>query len=524
MIAATEVPNSQRADPKVKAGRRRWEAADTVLAASIGLVVIIFAVFGFLVWQAYFQVLEEAETRARRAADVVAEQTSWVVGSGLMFLSRNAEEIAAAPNDAALTTAADLEESLSWVPASTEVAFYDATGAAVSSTGGESLPATLTGADYFAEVAEGRDWTIVPETGENSGFLIIKRLERGGTFAGAAALAIGDGTLESFWALQNLGEGSTVSIVRDDGWVVARHPPLSAPLSLAELPVFATLTAMDTGSYSSGASPADGVSRVVGFRQLPKFGLITLAAVSRDQVLNGLWYSTFVVTALILPIALALLAGSIMTARLLRRSEATRKSLAAAVEHNELLFREIHHRIKNNLQSVNSLLQLQPIPREIRAEMGQRIAAMSAVHEHIYRSGNFESVVVRDYLRTLIKNIHTGHGAKVKVVEEIEDLSVDKDVATPLGLVVNEVVSNAFKHAFVDDRHGELTVRLVRNANGMGELTVEDNGVGFDPAVPSKGIGQKLINALSQQIGGTYSYSTGSGSRFELVFPLAPGA
>jgi two-component sensor histidine kinase len=521
-MAATEAPNSQWAAPQSKTSRRRWESADTVLAGSVGLIVLIFAILGFLVWQAYFQVLEEAETRARRAADVVAEQTGWVVGSGLMFLSHKAEEIAAAPDDSALTTAADLEESLSWIPASAEVAFYDAAGAAVSSTGGESLPATLADADYFAELAEGREWTIVPESGENSGFLIVKRLERGGTFAGAAALAIGDGTLESFWSLQDLGEGSTVSIVRDDGWVVARHPPLSEPLSLADLPVFATLKATDTGSYSSGASPADGVSRVVGFRQVPKFGLITLAALSRDQVLNGLWYSTFVVTALILPIALALLAGSILTARLLRRSEATRKNLAAAVAHNELLFREIHHRIKNNLQSVNSLLQLQPIPREVRAEMGQRIAAMSAVHEHIYRSGNFSSVVVRDYLRTLIKNIHTGHGAEVKVVEEIEDLSVDKDVATPLGLIVNEVVSNAFKHAFVDTRQAELKVRLVRNEEGMGVLTVEDNGVGFDPSVPSKGIGQKLINALTQQIGGQYSYRTDAGSRFELVFPLAP--
>jgi two-component sensor histidine kinase len=186
-----------------------------------------------------------------------------------------------------------------------------------------------------------------------------------------------------------------------------------------------------------------------------------------------------------------------------------------------VLFREIHHRIKNNLQSVNSLLQLQPIPREVRTEMGQRIAAMSAVHEHIYRSGNFGTVAVKDYLRTLIHNIDVGHGEKVKVVEELEDLSVDKDTATPLGLILNEVVSNAFKHAFPDDRQGVITVTTKREDDGRGRLTVSDNGVGFDPTIPAKGIGQKLVTALARQVGGEYAYSSDNGARFDLTFPLA---
>jgi two-component sensor histidine kinase len=228
---------------------------------------------------------------------------------------------------------------------------------------------------------------------------------------------------------------------------------------------------------------------------------------------------------LLVPISLALLGGSFLTARLLRQTRRNEQRLAAAVAHNEVLFREIHHRVKNNLQSVASLLQMQPIPREIKANMGQRIAAMSAVHEHIYRSNNFSTVDVKGYLQTLIESIRAGHDPKVRVVEQLDDIAVDKDAATPLGLILNEVVSNAFKHAFPDGREGVVTVQMI-SADGHGQLTVEDNGIGFDPAQPAKGIGRRLIAALTQQMGGESRFETapGGGSLFTLTFPLAaPG-
>jgi two-component sensor histidine kinase len=153
--------------------------------------------------------------------------------------------------------------------------------------------------------------------------------------------------------------------------------------------------------------------------------------------------------------------------------------------------------------------------------MGQRIAAMSAVHEHIYRSNDFATVRVKEYLETLIRNIRAGADPAVAVSEEIADLAVDKDAATPLGLILNEVVSNAFKHAFADGRAGTIAVRLVKQADGRGRLTVEDNGVGFDPAQPAKGIGRRLIAALTQQLGGESGTVSGHGSTFTLVFPLA---
>ena len=235
----------------------------------------------------------------------------------------------------------------------------------------------------------------------------------------------------------------------------------------------------------------------------------------------SLWSAIVTELWLTVPIAVALLGGSVVTARILKTSERTQARLSAAVSHNEVLFREIHHRVKNNLQSVASLLQMQPVPREIKADMGQRIAAMSAVHEHIYRSNDFSTVRVKEYLETLIRNIRAGSDHAVEVSEEIADLAVDKDAATPLGLILNEVVSNAFKHAFADGRAGMIAVRLVKLADGRGQLTVEDNGVGFDPAQPTKGIGRRLIAALTQQLGGESGEVSEHGSTFTLVFPLA---
>jgi two-component sensor histidine kinase len=190
--------------------------------------------------------------------------------------------------------------------------------------------------------------------------------------------------------------------------------------------------------------------------------------------------------------------------------------------HNEVLFREIHHRVKNNLQSVASLLQMQPIAREIKVNMGQRIAAMSAVHEHIYRSNDFASVRIKTYLETLIATLRDGHDPTVEVFEDIDDVAVDKDAATPLGLIVNEVASNAFKHAFADGRAGRLRISLKRQGDTSACLIIEDNGPGFDPTAPSKGIGRRLIEALTMQLGGEAKVAPaeGGGSRFTLSFPL----
>jgi two-component sensor histidine kinase len=507
--------------------KRRWEAADTVIAISVLLVLVIVGIFALLCVQGFATTLEMTKTRGQVAANIVAEETRWVVSSGLTLAKGAAGAFNNDPAQASAATLARFNTVTALMPTKISLGVYDATGKSVAGASSPGVPADITDRDYFQTLLNGADWAISAQekdvTTGKATFAVVRRIGGPGQFLGATMIAIDAGVLENFAAPQNLGDGSTVSIVRSDGWVIARLPSLTEPLNLAGSDAFTRLNEGDTGSYRSSISPVDGRERMVSYRHVDDLGYIAIASIALDTAINPLWSSIWIVSLLIAPIAAALLIGSFVTARLLRRTQATSRSLAAAVEHNEVLFREIHHRVKNNLQSVASLLQMQPIPREIKINMGQRIAAMSAVHEHIYRSSDFAIVRVKSYLQTLIQNIRGGQDPNVQVVERIDDLSVDKDIATPLGLILNEVVSNAFKHAFTDPHGAVVTVSLTREGEMTGMLTVEDNGTGFDPSAPSKGIGRRLIDALTSQLGGTakFEVAAGGGSKFTLVFPLA---
>ena len=124
---------------------------------------------------------------------------------------------------------------------------------------------------------------------------------------------------------------------------------------------------------------------------------------------------------------------SVWVAGLLKRDEKMRANLATAVERNNLLMREIHHRTKNNLQSVASLLKLQPISEEAKAAMTARIAAMSALHEQAYRSDQYSDVNLRDYLLTLVDTIRKTSAEGISFQTEFAEAAIDRDLAQPLG-------------------------------------------------------------------------------------------
>jgi two-component sensor histidine kinase len=509
------------------ARRRRWEAADTVIAISVGLVLVIVGIFALLCVQGYASTIEGTKVRGQTAADIVAEETRWVVSSGLTLARGAAGAFNNDPTQASAATLARFNGVTTMMPTRIALGVYDAQGRLNTNASSPGVPADIADRRYFQDLVGGKDWAIsgqeMDTTTGKATFAVVRRIGGPGQFLGATLIAVDAAVLECFAAPQNLGPGSTISIVRKDGWVIARLPSLTEPLDLAGTEAFANLNAGATGSYLSPVSPADGLTRMVSYRHVDDLGYIAIASIAVETALAGLWTSIWIVSLLLAPIAVALLVGSFITARLVRRTQATSRSLAAAVTHNEVLFREIHHRVKNNLQSVASLLQMQPIPRDIKINMGQRIAAMSAVHEHIYRSNDFAKVRIKTYLETLIGTLRDGQDPNVEVAENIDDVAVDKDAATPLGLIVNEVASNAFKHAFSDGRRGRLSITLKREDENRACLTIEDNGPGFDPAAPTTGIGRRLIDALTAQLGGESRFETepGTGARFTLTFPLA---
>ena len=162
--------------------------------------------------------------------------------------------------------------------------------------------------------------------------------------------------------------------------------------------------------------------------------------------------------------------------------------IQASLAEKEVLLREIHHRVKNNLQVITSLLQLQasylhdPRDSEMFKECQARIHAMGLVHDRLYRSGNLATIDFSEHLRELTTLIARGQSQaadRIRLVVKSEPVQVDLDIAIPLGLIVAELITNTYKHAFCDRSEGLLTVRLFMAGERRLSLTVEDDGVGL---------------------------------------------
>ncbi|MDR3415558.1 MAG: histidine kinase dimerization/phosphoacceptor domain -containing protein [Nevskia sp.] len=208
-------------------------------------------------------------------------------------------------------------------------------------------------------------------------------------------------------------------------------------------------------------------------------------------------------------------------------------AIARSLKEKETLLKEVYHRVKNNLQVITSLFDLQlrnvpPGPAYAALRDGaDRVRAMALVHEKLYQSGTLSSISVKAYIEDLCERL--GEAANIQrrgigLVTEIQPVEVGMDTAIPLGLWLNEVISNSLKHGFQDGRPGTIRVTLVCDADGL-LVTVADDGVGIAPDAPrkSKSLGMKLVASLSEQLDGSYTIESANGVCVRLRFPL-PGA
>lgn len=204
--------------------------------------------------------------------------------------------------------------------------------------------------------------------------------------------------------------------------------------------------------------------------------------------------------------------------------------IEASLHEKEILLREVHHRVKNNLQIISGLLYLQseagtsPEAAEMFAMSRNRISSMALVHEEIYRSDDFSGVNLKSYAAKLLPRIvNSGRGSRrIECVLEIEDVWVSIDKAVPLGLIMNEIVTNALKHAFAGRDSGTILVRMSRQGERL-KVEMRDDGVGlpqgFDPDA-SPTLGMQLISNLTRQLKGELVVEGNGGTRFLLDLPL----
>jgi two-component sensor histidine kinase len=205
------------------------------------------------------------------------------------------------------------------------------------------------------------------------------------------------------------------------------------------------------------------------------------------------------------------------------------EQIRASLREKETLLKEIHHRVKNNLQVISSLLSLQSdrLPntatRRLFLDARDRVRSMALVHEKLYNSQNLARVELGEYTRSLMSDLLQAHAAlasKVRLRIEQDAVYVPVDVAIPCGLILNELATNALKHAFRERAEGEIAIETRRLPDGRIRIVFSDDGDGLPPEIDWRSadtLGLRLIRMLTEQLGGTWDLYNGQGTRFELV-------
>jgi two-component sensor histidine kinase len=220
-----------------------------------------------------------------------------------------------------------------------------------------------------------------------------------------------------------------------------------------------------------------------------------------------------------------------LDARLLHTTQEALAEQRKAASEREVLLREIYHRVKNNLQIIQSLLRLgsRHLSHEQREPFEsaiQRIGAMARVHTLLYRSADLASIDLKDYLDEVVKETADGFGAEVRGIRtdlDAASMRIPLDTAVPLAFIAVEILTNAFKHAFPEGGPGVVTVKAWQEGE-HGWLTISDNGVGVPDrkGVARRSLGLTLVTKLVDQIGGTLEAPAPGQSTYTVGFPLTP--
>jgi len=209
-----------------------------------------------------------------------------------------------------------------------------------------------------------------------------------------------------------------------------------------------------------------------------------------------------------------------------KKKELINELLERENDTKKTMLQEIHHRIKNNLQVVNSLLRMQSNKtkdidiKNAFKETQYRVLSMAKLHEKMYNSGDFKNLNAKEYIGLLVKDIVESYTVdkKVSLNLDIEELFFDSKIMMPLSLIINEIITNSLKYAFNEEENATISVRLKQLSATKNELFIADNGIGYDREKEKKGLGTKLIQSFAKQISGTIHKNTNKGTAITITF------
>ena len=221
--------------------------------------------------------------------------------------------------------------------------------------------------------------------------------------------------------------------------------------------------------------------------------------------------------------------GIIVIVRDVTERNNAESQIRQSLQEKEVLLKEVHHRVKNNMQVISSLLSLQeehitdPAALVSFRDSQNRVRSMALVHEKLYRSESLASINFSEYVEDLLASLKRSYMlASIDVRAETDNLRLGVDTAIPCGLIINELVSNALKHAFKGRERGTVCVRINRDGHGGTSMLVEDDGNGLPADFDWRqggSLGMQLVSMLTEQIGGSLSVHVSTGTRFTITFP-----
>jgi two-component sensor histidine kinase len=214
-----------------------------------------------------------------------------------------------------------------------------------------------------------------------------------------------------------------------------------------------------------------------------------------------------------------------------RRVRGRTAELTATLREREVLLQEVHHRVKNNLQVITSLINMQV--RQLEGDAGRhaleecqtRVQAIALIHEQLYQSKDYARVPFSEYAKGLAANVlhATGMSGAVALELAVEDVALPVDKAIPCGLILNELITNALKHAFPAGRAGRIRVELGTAGSGRLTLAVSDDGKGIPEGLDvrtSGSLGLQLVRMLAKQVDGELEVTSDHGASFRVTIPV----
>ena len=444
----------------------------------------------------------------------------------------------------------------------------DAEGHARATTQDDPGPVDVSGDEYFTIHRQGDVGLYIGNLfrGGTAGdivFVLTRRITLpDGGFGGIVVLSIKPASINAFYRGLTGDTQSVFELIGSDMSILAHDPPLPPDQLLAAKAPADLQSLIERRSLGTVASQSllDGSPLVGAYRKLGGLPVYVYIGFPRDTVLEDWSEQTRVYVLLALAMLAGLVGMTVVAVRRARAEDRTRQELVVAkatledrvaertaslsrtleelthaLEQKDVLFKELNHRVKNNLQIMSSFISLQVLrsgegpQRDVLQSCLGRIRSMGIVHELLYRTENLASVDFAQYLDALCRSMIEALSEPGRIAIEIqaERANLDLDTSVPLALIVNELVSNALKHAFPDNRTGRITIGFAIDAR-EGRLTIADDGVGYDDAAAAAGarsLGLRLIQLLTTQIRGTLRQSSSAvGSVTEIVFPRGAAA